>query len=339
MILISGATGFLGTHLLKTLCEENAFPIRALYRSEDKKAYTLGFLNLFCNQSSKEKINNIEWVKADILKIPELETAYKSIKYVYHCAAWVGNSPNQSRKMRKVNIEGTANMVNVALAYGIKKFCYVSSTAALGQYPNSNEVDERAPRESEKFSSIYSISKYGAEMEVWRASQEGLDIVIVNPGVILGAGFFSHGSGQIFKKVMNNTKFYITKQTGFVYVGDVVDYMQRLMQSPIKNERYIIVAENLSFKWVMDHVAETFNKNKPSIRATKFMLYMIWFFQQIESLFKPLDMQITLNTIKKINAKTEYRNDKSKQNFNFEYTSIEKAITLIYNDHQLLQNQ
>jgi len=339
MILVSGATGFLGTHLLKRLCEVKAVPIRALYRSEDKKAYTLKFLNLFCTKPSKEKINNIEWVNADILNIPELEIAYKNITYVYHCAAWVGNSPNQSRKMRKVNIEGTANMVNVALAYGIKKFCYVSSTAALGQYPNSNEVDEKAPRESEKFSSIYSISKYGAEMEVWRASQEGLDIVIVNPGVILGAGFFNNGSGQIFKKVMNNTNFYITKHTGFVYVGDVIDYMQRLMQSPIKNERYILVAENLSFKWVMHTIAERFNTKKPTIRARTFMLYMVWFFQQIESLFKPLDMQITLNTIKKINAKTEYQNDKSKQNFNFEYTPIEKAITLIYKDHQILQNQ
>lgn len=339
MILISGATGFLGTHLLKRLCEVNAVPIRALYRSEEKKAYTLKFLNLFCAQSSKDRINNIEWVQADILNIPELEIAYKDIKHVYHCAAWVGNSPNQSKKMRKVNIEGTANMVNLALAYDIKKFCCVSSTAALGQYPNSDKVDEDAPRESEKFSSIYSISKYGAEMEVWRASQEGLEVVIVNPGVILGVGFFDKGSGHIFKKVLNNTKFYVNKKTGFVYVGDVTDYMQKLMQSPIRNERYILVAENLSFKWVMDHIAETFYKNKPSIRATKFMLYMIWFYQQIESLFKPLEMQITLNTIKKINAKTEYQNDKSKQNFNFEYTPIEKAISLIYKDHQLLQNQ
>jgi nucleoside-diphosphate-sugar epimerase len=339
MILISGATGFLGTHLLKKLCDEGHLPVRAIYRSENKKNYTLRFLNMVCSGKGKTNIQNIEWIKADILDIPELDLAFKDVQFVYHCAAWVGNSPNQSSKMRKVNIEGTANMVNMALAHKVSKFCHVSSIATLGVYLNSNKVDENAPRESERFSSIYSISKYGAEMEVWRASQEGLSIVIVNPGVILGAGFLDSASGQIFKRVLNNSKFYINKKTGFVYVEDVVSFMLKLMQSSIANERYILTSENLSFKNVMHSIADTFQKKKPTIKATKLMLYIIWFFQQIKSIFKPLDFQVTLNAIRRSDSKLEYQNDKSKDAFIFEYTPIKDAIQLIYRDHQLLQNQ
>lgn len=338
MILVSGATGFLGTHLLKKLCEDDAISIRAMYRSEEKKTYTLNFLNLFCQNKQKTNISNIEWIKADILDLPDLEKAYRGITQVYHCAAWVGNSPNQSKKMRKVNIEGTANMVNIALDHKVKKFCYVSSIAALGKYPDTNKVDEEAPRESESSSSIYSISKYGAEMEVWRASQEGLDVVIVNPSVILGVGFFNSASGQIFKRVLSQTKFFIKQQTGFVYVDDVVDFMLKLMQSSVKNERYILVSENLSFKKVMDLIAETFKTDKPNIQTTKLMLYVLWFYQQIKSVFKPLDFQITLNAIKKINSKTAYQNDKSKKEFKFEYIPIKEAINLIYKDYQSLKN-
>ncbi len=339
MILVSGATGFLGTHLLIRLCENNNIKIRALYRSEPRRAYTLKLLQTFCSESARQNIEHIEWQRADILNIPELDKAFLGIKEVYHCAAWVGNNPNRSRLMRKVNIEGTVNMVNLALAHSVEKFCHVSSTAALGYYANTNRVDENAPRESERFSSIYSISKYGAEMEVWRASQEGLDVVIVNPGVILGVGFFESGSGEIFRKTLNNNKFYVDKQTGFVYVNDVVRFMVQIMQSKIKNERYILVGQNLSFKLVMDNIAERFGRQKPKIKATKAMLYVLWLVQKLISIFKPSDMRITRNTIRKIDSKTEYDNTKSKSIFDFEYTSINDAIDLIYKDHKILQNR
>lgn len=337
MILVSGATGFVGSHLLKKLCEKSNEPLRAIYRNEDKKAYTLYFLNKLCSAEAKKNINKINWVKADVLDIPALNEAFLNVKTVYHCAAWVGNSPSQTKNMRKINIEGTANMVNLSLHHSIDKFCHVSSTAALGSYVNSDVVDENAPRESERFSSIYSITKYGAEMEVWRASQEGLDVVIVNPGVILGSGFFESGSGLIFKKILNETKFYVTKQTGFVFIDDVVEFMVMLTQSTIKNERFILVAENLSFKIVMYLIADTFNVKKPKIRVSKWMLNILWFFQNMISIFKPLKVQITRSTIKKINAKTVYDNSKSSSVLNFKYTTIAKAISCIYNEYHILE--
>lgn len=337
MILISGATGFLGTHLLKTFCMHNHTPLRALYRSEKKKNYTVKFLRALLPQNKYDNIENIDWVKADIIDIPALDKAYKGVKQVYHIAAWVGNAPKDYSKMRKINIEGTANMVNIALSHKVEKFCHVSSVAALGKYTESKNIDEQAPRDSERYYSRYSITKYGAEMEVWRASQEGLDIVIVNPGVILGSGFFDNGSGLIFKKVLNNFKFYPPKHAGFVYVEDVTKAMLKLMQSDIKNQRYILVAENTDFKRIMDIIAKVFERKKPSIKTSKPILYLLWFFQTIINVFKPLKTQITCNTIRQIYANRLYNNQKSIKDLELNYTGMNTAINLIFEDYQLLK--
>ncbi len=338
MILISGATGFLGTHLLKTLCFNNTENIRALYRSEDKKDYTINFLKTLIPAEFQDKISQIEWIKTDILNLIELEKAFKNIKFVYHCAAWVGNSPRDYNMMRKVNIEGTANMVNMAISHKIEKFCHVSSVAALGQYTGSKTVDEQAPRDSERYCSNYSITKFGAEIEVWRASQEGLDVVIVNPGVILGSGFFDSGSGLIFDKVLNNFKFYPPKQTGFVFVDDVIQAMLKLMQSDIKNERYILVAENTNFKIVMKKIAEIFDCKPPKYKVNKPLLYLLWTFQNIFSLFKSQKTQVTLNTIRQIYSKRIFSNKKSIQDLDLNYTSLDVAVNLIFEDYKKIKN-
>ncbi len=336
MILVTGSTGLLGTHLLKRLCFFDSIRVRALYRSEDKKNYTLSILRALSANENHINIDLIDWVKADLLDIPKLDEAFDGVSRVYHCAAWVGNASSDYTLMRKVNIKGTANMVNLSLKHKVEKFCHVSSIAALGRYPNRNVIDEEAPRETDNLRSIYSITKYGAEMEVWRASQEGLKVVILNPGIILGLGFFDSGSGLLFRKVLNNIKFYPPKHSGFVYVYDVIDAMIAAMQSSKQNERYIVVGENLSFKTVMDYIAFAFNRKKPIIKINKFLLRLAVFLQSIISIFKPLKTKITKDTIMLINSKFEYDNNKSIEQLNINYTKIEEAIRMIHRDYNLL---
>jgi nucleoside-diphosphate-sugar epimerase len=338
MVLVSGATGFLGTHLLKKLCTEKVELIRAMYRSEAKKKYTISLLQKLLKKTYHPNILNIEWVKADVLDIPSLDIAFMGIKYVYNCSGWVGDSSNNKSLMRKVNVEGVANLVNVAIHHKIEKFCHVSSIAALGMYPNSNKIDENAPRDGQQEKSMYSITKYGAELEVWRASQEGLNVVIVNPGVILGSGFFDSGSGLIFSKVLQNTSFYPPKKTGFVFIDDVTNIMLKLMQSDFKNQRYIIVGKNTNFKNIMDMIAKTFKRKGPRHKANKLLLYLVWVFQAILSIFKPIKTKISLNLIKQLNSRKIYMNDKSVKELDIEYTPMNKAIKLIFEDYKLLNN-
>ena len=259
MILVTGGTGLVGSHLLYHLSVKND-KIRAIYRTE---ASLKKVKKVFSYYTSDVKLfSKIKWFKADITDVPSMKPAFADIKYVFHCAALISFNPKDYREMRKVNIHGTAILVNLAIDAKVKKFCFVSSIAAVGDALQGNLVDEECEWNKEKDNSGYSITKFGAEMEVWRASQEGVDVIIVNPGVILGSGFWNSGSGKLFSQVYNGFSYYTEGITGFVSVKDVVKAMIKLMHSEIKNERYILVAENKSFKDILHAIASAFGKPK-----------------------------------------------------------------------------
>jgi len=273
MILITGGTGLVGAHLLLKLTEagEN---VRALYRNTDTLAKTK---KLFAHYGKESLFNTINWVQGDIIDVPSLEAAFVGIKQVYHCAAFITFDPKEEEQLRKVNIEGTANMVNCALAFGVQKFCHVSSIAALGDTTQDDgTITEETEWNPERSHNDYAISKYGAEMEVWRAGQEGLNVVIVNPGVIFGYGYWDQGSGAIIEAVNGGQYFYTLGKCGFITVEDVVNCMVLLMESTIAGKRFILVAENLTYKEMLENVAEGLKKQKPSIRATRLLTSIGW---------------------------------------------------------------
>lgn len=272
MILVTGGTGLVGAHLLLHLAG-NGQKIRSIYRTDEKLQASRDFFAHFGKQSLFE---SIEWAKGDILDVPSLEAAFKGIEKVYHCAAFISYDPKDEEMLRKVNIEGTANMVNCALDFGVKKFCHVSSIAALGDAKADEPITEETDWNPEAYHSNYAISKYGAEMEVWRAWQEGLHVVIVNPGLILGYGFWNQGSGKLFSAVAREQYFYTKGSCGVVAVEDVVKAMIYLMESDINGERYTLVSENMSFRELLDTIAKGMGKKGPSMYAPRFMTSAAW---------------------------------------------------------------
>ena len=227
MILVTGGTGLVGAHLLLKLTE-NEDSIRAIYRTATTIEKTKSLFRLYQKETSFVKI---DWVHADITDVPSLEIAFQNVDYVYHCAGYISFDPNDEEKLRKINIEGTANIVNFCLSKNIKKLCHVSSIAAFGNViSNKIYIDEETEWNPEVYHSDYAISKYGAEMEVWRGQQEGLQVVIVNPGVILGSTIWKEGSGAIFTKIKNGLKFYTLGETGYIGVNDLVSTMFKLME-------------------------------------------------------------------------------------------------------------
>lgn len=323
MILVTGSTGLTGRHLLlRLLKEEN--PIRAMYRSEEKKEKTIAFLN---SQNSDNSLNFqlLNWFSADITDIPALTTAYQDISTVYHCAGLVSFDVRDKKKLRKINIEGTANMVNLAIDFNVKKFCYMSSVAALGEELNGKLITEKSPRNKAKTYNYYEISKYGGEMEVWRASQEGLDVIIVNPAIIIGSGNWNSGSGQLFTKIAEGFPFKIPKISGFVSVKDVVNAMVLLMQSKVKNESFILTNQLLSFDEVTQKIAQALKTSPPKYPIKKWMLYVFWIWQSLGYVFGG-KKDITLHSIRNFYKISNYNNSKIKRFIDFEYTSIENAI-------------
>jgi len=313
MILVTGGTGLVGSHLLYQLTKEND-KIRAIYRSENKLEKVKQVFASY-QENSIILFHKIDWVKADITDIPSLETVFNTaITQVYHCAAIVTFNPKYYQQMRRVNIEGTANIVNFCISNSIEKICHVSSIATLGDSINGKIISEENEWNNTS-DNCYAITKHGAEMEVWRASQEGIETIIVNPGVILGSGFYNEGSGKIFSTVYKGFPFFTEGVTGFVGVKDVVLSMIKLMSSTITNERFILVAENCEFKTVLWEIAEALGKKKPSFKIGKFSLECLW---RLEKFITSITKKEPLIT--KSSAKASYQK---------EYFSSEKLIDAI----------
>ena len=280
MILVTGGTGLVGSHLLLQLVKSSA-QVCALYRNSKSIFKTK---DLFAANNASNLFEKIEWIEADLNDVSSLKLAFKNIQYVYHCAGLISFDPKDESKLRKTNIEGTANIVNFCIDFKIKKLCYVSSIAALGHLaPHENEISEATEWNPEKPNSDYAISKYGAEMEVWRGHFEGLNVAIVNPGVVFGTGFFDTGSNTFFSKINNRISFYTKGSTGYVDVDDVINIMMQLMQSEISGERFVIISENRTYKSIFEAIATVLTVKKPKYYATPFLTNIYWRFDKLKS--------------------------------------------------------
>jgi len=324
MILVTGGTGLVGSHLLYRLVSINE-AVRAIYRNERKlqqvkdvfATYRSDYASLF---------NAIEWVQADILDIPSLTEAFKNVTYVYHCAAFVSFEPDKYHGLRKTNIEGTANIVNFCISNNVEKLCYVSSIATLGEPVNNELITEETNWDPENDNSIYAITKYGAEIEVWRGTQEGLDVVIVNPGVILGAGIWKFGTGNLFKKAHKGLKYYTSGTIGLVAVEDVVTIMTDLMKGVIVNERFVLVAENWTYKQFLQTLALAVNAKKPEKMASLFLLSIAWKFDWLRHKLFGKRRQLTKNLATSLTTETYYDSEKLKSALNYTFKDINDTI-------------
>ena len=340
MILVTGASGLVGSHLVLHLIESGA-QVSAIYRNQNAIQKTK---ELFIMYNKEDLFAKINWISGDINDIPALEVAFENIEYVYHCAAKISFDPRDEEKLRKINIEGTANIVNFCLAKNVKKLCFVSSIAALGDLPEFNRndtneaafpkiIDEETDWNPEKPHSDYAISKYGSEMELWRGLQEGLKIVIVNPGVILGAIPESwnrnEGSFKIVTTDANGLKFYTHGTTGFVGVSDVVTAMMQLMKSEISGNRYILVAENLSYKKITTLIAENLEVNPPQKEAKKWMTELAWRWDWIAANLFFQKRKLTKAIAKSVHTKDYYSSKKIEEALDFTFEPIENVVKKI----------
>jgi len=326
MILVTGGTGLVGSHLLYHLCLQNV-AIRAIYRT---KSSLENVKKVFRYYTDDENLfSKIEWYQADITDVPKMIPAFSDVKHVYHCAAFISFNPKDYRKMRKVNIHGTAIIVNLCIAAKIEKLCFVSSIAAVGDSLKGKIVTEENEWNKELDNSGYSITKFGAEMEVWRASQEGVDVVVVNPGVILGSGLWNSGSGKLFSQVNNGFRFYTEGVTGFVSVQDVVKPMILLMNSPVKNERFILISENKSFKEIFFLIADTLGKSRPSIKIKPWQTNLFWRFAWCVSKIARKEPLLSKYSARSAHSVAEYSSEKIQKKINYQFEDLEKSVQRI----------
>lgn len=296
-IFITGGTGFLGAYIIKNLVEKG-HSVRALRRSTSKRPF-------YIPEPVWEKV---EWVEGDVLDVVALQEGMEGVDTVIHSAAIVSFLKENRRAMYSVNVNGTANVVNVALEGGVKRLLHVSSVAALGRTLNAQTVSEEKKWENTRANTHYAITKHQAEMQVWRGFAEGLEGVIINPSTILGFGNWHQSSCAIFKNAYREFPWYTRGVNGFVGVEDVAEAAVRLLFSGISEKRFIVNAENRSFQSLFTAIAEGFGKRPPHRYASKTMSELAWRTESVKARLAGTKPLLTKETAKIAHSHTSFDN-------------------------------
>ncbi|MCG2617617.1 SDR family NAD(P)-dependent oxidoreductase [Terrimonas sp. NA20] len=315
-VLVTGGTGFLGAYIIKELVEKG-YAVKAIRRERSRMPFYI----------SSSILEKVEWIEGDILDVIFLEEAMEDVDTVIHSAAVVSFSPKNRHEMYQVNVEGTANVVNIALEQNIRRLVYISSVAALGRTLQGQSVSEMSKWENNKSNTHYAKSKHKAELEVWRAIGEGLDAVILNPATILGYGDWNTGSSAIFKSVYKGFDWYSPGKNGFVAVEDVARATVLLMETDITEQRFIIAGDNWTFKQLLDTMAEGFGRPHPKKQTTPSMMGIAWRWEKIKSFFTGHSPVLTKESAKVAHSNTTFENAKILQTLQgFRFTPLNEAI-------------
>ncbi|HEV7332207.1 MAG TPA: NAD-dependent epimerase/dehydratase family protein [Flavisolibacter sp.] len=296
-VFITGGTGFLGAYIIKNLVEKG-HAVKALRRSTSQ-------LPFFIPPAVWEKV---EWIEGDVLDVVALEEGMQGAEAVIHSAAIVSFAKMDRDVMYKVNIDGTANVVNIALEAGVKRLLHVSSVAALGRTLNATTVSEEKKWEATKANTNYAITKHQAEMNAWRGFAEGLEGVIINPSTILGYGNWHQSSCAIFKNAYKEFPWYTKGINGFVGVEDAAEAAVQLLLSNITQKRFIVNAENRSFQWLFTTIAEGFGKKPPHRYANKTMGEIAWRLEAIKGALTGKKPLLSKETAKIAHSHTSFDN-------------------------------
>ncbi len=324
MILVTGGTGLVGSHLLLELVKKN-HTVHAFRRSSSNIINVLRTFGYY-SDNPDELYTGIKWIEADLTDFYSIYDAIEGIEEVYHTAAAVSFDSKDKGMLMKNNVEGTANLVNACLERKIKKLCYVSSTSVIGSVPSGELATEDMVWTPSKNQSLYSVSKFKSEMEVWRGIAEGLNAVIVNPSVIIGPGNWDRSSSMLFSTIWKGLRYYTEGVSGYVDVRDVVKAMIQLMESDISGERFLVTSDNLSFREVFEMIAKALEKKPPRIRATPFMTGLAWRGDWLKSKLVGSKRQITKEIAQAGVKKAYFSNQKIKDTLNFEFIPVEQSI-------------
>jgi dihydroflavonol-4-reductase len=314
-VLVTGGTGFLGSYIIKELVEKN-YTVRAIRRGTKIPGWIPAAV-----------LQKVEWMEGDILDVVSLEDAMDGIDTVIHSAASVSFIKKERDQLYQVNVEGTANVVNIALEKNVRRLVHISSVAALGRDAAGGRVNEEKKWEDNKINTHYAKSKFKAELQVWRGISEGLDAVILNPGTILGYGDWHQSSCAIFKQVYEGFNWYTGGINGFVDVQDVARATVLLMESGISEQRFVVTGDNWPFRKLQETIASGFGKKPPSREATPGLLQVAWRMEKLKSLLTGKKPLLTKESARVAISQTLFENDKILRTLpGFSFTPLEETI-------------
>ncbi len=324
MILVTGATGLVGSHLLFELCQKEE-KIRAIYRDESRRERVKHIFSYY-SENSEELFSKIEWIRVNLLDKEDLKTELKNVTQVYHCAAIVSFNPQKKEETIRLNVEMTKNIIEVALENSIFDFCHVSSVATLGKFSKDGVINETIKFDSSEASSAYSIGKYMAEELVLEAQKKGLKPLIVKPSVIIGPGWWDEGSGKFYSVINKSLPYYTTGTTGFVDVRDVAKAMVLLMEKNIRCDDFLISAQNISYRDFFSKIARSIDKKPPQIKITPFVSQLVWPIAELIAIIFGKEPVLNRYTARTSQKKNQFSSEKLTKTLDFKFRNVDSSI-------------
>lgn len=323
MNLITGATGLIGAHLALHLVKQNQTVV-AIKRSSSDILKTKHVFSYY-EANYENLFSKIKWIEADILDIYSLIDALDGIDTVYHCAGFVSFNSKESKLIHKINTEGTANIVNACLEKKINTLCFVSSIATLQNPDFTKNIDETVYWKSSPRVSNYAISKYNAEREVWRGNEEGLNTIIVNPGIVLGPGFWNQSSGKLASTCYKGLLFYTKGKSASIDVRDVVSCMVKLVNHKTYGKRFVLIEDNHSFEEILNEFHTAFGKKTPTIKAGIVLLTIAKWLDFMKSKITGTEQLITNETVQAGIDSNTFSNKLVKSTLNPDFIPLKKS--------------
>ena len=253
-VFVTGATGFVGSHVARVLAEQGA-DLRLLVRSSSDPKNIEGL--------------NAERVTGDLRDPASLEKAIAGCEVVFHVAAdyrlWV-RDPAQ---MYRSNVEGTRAILEAARKNRVRRVVCTSSVATMGFTLNGKPADENSPVSLEDMIGHYKRSKFMAEVVALEAGREGMDVVVVNPSTPVGEQDIKPTpTGRIIVDFLKR-KFpaYVDTGLNLVDVRECARGHVAALEKGRSGERYILGGENLTLKQILDKLAATTGIPSPKVRV------------------------------------------------------------------------
>ena len=313
-ILITGATGLIGSHILRRLWSEGYRNLVAIRRASSK-------MDLL-----PDVAHEIQWIEADVTDIISLEACFEKVDVVIHAAAVVSYDPKKKDLMNEINVGGTANMINLALDFGVKRFVHISSVAALGKSENTNVRSEKTEWNHSVESTDYALSKYKSEKEAWRGYAEGLNLIILNPSFVIGASQWTESSSRIWGQMAKGIPYYPMGTNGYVDVRDVSKAAVLAMESEIDGERFVLSAETISYQTAFTWIAKAINAKVPSKALTPMVRNLAWRLEWLRSKITGSSQLLTAASAESTAQETHYDNTKSKEVLGIHYRPLKESI-------------
>lgn len=317
MILVTGATGIVGSQIVRYLVDQNE-QVRAIKRESSDVSWL------------EDIDNQIDWIEADIMDLVSLENAFEGVTHVVHCAAIVSFDNSNDKLMHKVNVEGTKNVLELCEKFNIQKLIFISSVAALGRNQQDQVITEDAKWVQSPLNTEYAISKYKAELEVWRAQEEGLSTAILNPSIVIGPGNWSNSSLNLFKMVKNGTPIYPTGSVNCVDVRDIAEATHTLLKNKIEGERFILNASMISYKTFFDLVAKAMNKKPPRIKVTPGLATFAASLLRIVRFFTGMKTNITRESVMLSQLNIMFSSEKAERMLGMKFRPVEESVQWTY---------